>query len=449
MTSHLFNSRLAVALVAAGLLAVQLPAAESPKASPAQAQAVTLKVGDHAPALKVSRWVKGQPVEALKKGELYVVEFWATWCGPCKAAMPHLTELAKKYAGKVTFIGVNIKESGSPEAVDAKVSKFVEGMGDKMGYTVAQDTRDSFMDKTWMKAGGHEGIPQSFIVDREGRIVWEGHPTELDKFLEKIVAGTFKLQEAKADVAAVAQRAKEWETASKAFEPFDIPIRKALLANDWATALRLCDEAESKYPDLKRVHQMAKPLRIQALAGSAPDKVQPLLEKDFTEPSVQSYMSAAGALLALREKGRRWNELGLAYLDKAAALDTDKGKDYDAWRFPFLIHVDDARAHAIYEAAKAKDPQRANELINWIEGEGVSKAWLEIARVNLEEQTKNPAMGIGPLGNLAKVYFYLGRVEEAIQAQEKWISFLNGKKAPAAYVLDAEAALKKYQAAKK
>src|SRR5689334_25163119 len=75
----------------------------------------SLTVGSPAPAIKVAKWVKGKPVNSLKKGNVYVVEFWATWCGPCKQSIPHLTELAKKYAGKATFIGVSSFEKNAPK----------------------------------------------------------------------------------------------------------------------------------------------------------------------------------------------------------------------------------------------------------------------------------------------------------------------------------------------
>jgi thiol-disulfide isomerase/thioredoxin len=58
-------------------------------ALPAYAQ--SLKIGDKAPSLEVSRWVKGEKVERLEKDQTYVVEFWATWCGPCIQTIPHLT----------------------------------------------------------------------------------------------------------------------------------------------------------------------------------------------------------------------------------------------------------------------------------------------------------------------------------------------------------------------
>src|SRR6476661_706165 len=70
-----------------------------------------LNLGDAAPPLVVSRWVKGEKFETFEPGKTYVVEFWATWCGPCRASIPHLTELARKYkdAG-VRVVGVDVWE---------------------------------------------------------------------------------------------------------------------------------------------------------------------------------------------------------------------------------------------------------------------------------------------------------------------------------------------------
>lgn len=158
--------------------------------------AAKLNIGDKAPTIKVAKWIKGPAVDKLDTGKIYVIEFWATWCGPCKATIPHLTELSKKYKNKVTFAGISVWERGD-------VAAFVKNMGDKMGYSVATDDSAGFMAKNWMEAANQTGIPTAFIVDK-GKIAWIGHPMrDLDKTLGLIIEGKF-------DVASYAkQRAEE------------------------------------------------------------------------------------------------------------------------------------------------------------------------------------------------------------------------------------------------
>ncbi|GAB4467783.1 MAG: hypothetical protein OHK0029_39840 [Armatimonadaceae bacterium] len=163
------------------------------------ARAENLEISSPAPAVKVAKFVKGTPANMVKSGDSYtfkpgtihVVEFWATWCGPCRVSIPHITELAQKYKDKITVTGVSISE-GDP-AYLAKVEKFVNEMGDKMAYNVAVDTepQGGFMAKNWMDAAGQNGIPTAFIVGKDGKIAWIGHPMAMDKPLAEIVAGTY------------------------------------------------------------------------------------------------------------------------------------------------------------------------------------------------------------------------------------------------------------------
>jgi len=172
-------------------------------AVPAAVRAQSLSVGNPAPPLSVSKWVKGEKFETLDPDQTYVVEFWATWCGPCRVSIPHLTELQHKYKDKVKFIGVSVWEQDQDN-----VAPFVKKMGDKMDYSVALDDvpdgekgSEGKMPRAWMKASESDGIPTAFIVSK-GKIAWIGHPMEMDKPLAEVTSGDF-------DVSAAAGKLKE------------------------------------------------------------------------------------------------------------------------------------------------------------------------------------------------------------------------------------------------
>ena len=164
------------------------------------------KLGDKAQALTISEWVKGSAVDVTDGKNIYVVEFWATWCGPCRNTIPHLTELQKKYKDQgVVFVGVS-----SEKAEDVK--PFVQEMGDKMDYNVAVD-KDDATDKAYMEAYGQNGIPCAFIINKESQVVWVGHPMEMETHLKEVIEGKYdlnaalKLEEVRANVEEYAELA--------------------------------------------------------------------------------------------------------------------------------------------------------------------------------------------------------------------------------------------------
>jgi thiol-disulfide isomerase/thioredoxin len=147
------------------------------------------ELGEPAAPLDIAEWVKGDAVDlaAVKGKKIVVVEFWATWCGPCRTSIPHLTELQKKFKDRgVIFVGVS-------DETPSKVRPFVDNMGDQMDYTVAVD-RNRKTSAGYMGAYGVNGIPHAFIVDKEGRVAWHGHPmAAMDKVLDRLAANTFDL----------------------------------------------------------------------------------------------------------------------------------------------------------------------------------------------------------------------------------------------------------------
>ena len=108
------------------------------------------------------------------KGKPAIVEFWATWCPPCRALVPHLNEINKKYQDKgLVVIGITNEDKDT-------VEKFRKAT--PMEYHIALDKKE-LGDKL-----GVVGIPHAFLVDKDGKIVWEGLAVELNESeIKKIV----------------------------------------------------------------------------------------------------------------------------------------------------------------------------------------------------------------------------------------------------------------------
>ena len=202
----------------------------------------------------MSEWLKGQPVTELKEDHTYVVEFWATWCGPCRTSIPHLSKLQKAYGDKITFIGVSVWERDW-----SKVAPFVEEMGDEMNYRVARDlvpegSEHGLMAQNWLRAAKQDGIPAAFVVSG-GKIAWIGHPMEIDGPLKRIAAGEWNMEEAAAKARlAMARKAK--------IEQYEKEIMTAMRASEYDKALAALDKLVAVDP--KRASNVAG-LRFELL----------------------------------------------------------------------------------------------------------------------------------------------------------------------------------------
>ncbi|MDB5385242.1 MAG: resA 8 [Planctomycetaceae bacterium] len=215
----------------------------------ASAEDQPLLLGDPAPKLEVREFVKGEAVKQFASGKVYVVEFWATWCGPCLETIPHLTELQKKNP-EVIFLGVSLDEQTSD------VTAFVKEMGDKMDYRVAIDTRtkdvkDGLMHKSWLAASLQEGIPVAFIVNKEGKVAWIGHPGELEDPLSQIVTGKW-------DLAAEVKKYTEAIAVKKQAAALEAEFATTVEAKKYKQALELVEKAITANPSLETEWAVAK-----------------------------------------------------------------------------------------------------------------------------------------------------------------------------------------------
>lgn len=158
--------------------------------------AAELTIGSKAPAIQVEHWVqngegKYKPLEEFEEGKVYVIEFWATWCPPCRTAMPHISEIQEKYASKgVTVVSI------SDEDLETVKGFLEEQQGEKTfgeitkNYCLTTDP-DRSVHKDYMEAANQNGIPTAFLVGKSGIVEWIGHPMEMDEPLEKVVAGSW------------------------------------------------------------------------------------------------------------------------------------------------------------------------------------------------------------------------------------------------------------------
>lgn len=125
---------------------------------------------DPAPGFKLTS-LDGKPLtlEALR-GKVVFLNFWATWCGPCRAEVPDLVALQEQYKGRLQIIGLNVDDDDA-----AEVQKYVEETG--INYPVAMTS-----DAIRMEYGGIPALPTSFVLDTEGRVV-QKHTGLLDPAL--------------------------------------------------------------------------------------------------------------------------------------------------------------------------------------------------------------------------------------------------------------------------
>ncbi|MBB6051453.1 redoxin family protein [Armatimonas rosea] len=307
-------------------------------AAPSQAQ--VLKAGSPAPKIQIAEWLKGAPVSAFKKGEVYVIEFWATWCGPCRENMPHLTELQKKYP-KAKILGISVLEPDTKQ-----VKPFVAKMGTKMGYTIGREVvtqgkgRDEgTMNQTWLKPAGQNGIPVAFVVDRQSKIAWIGHPMYLERPLKAVLDGSWKYEMAalpppeEAEMQQLSQKFMQLRTDGKATEALQVferlsklnPMANKMFGIDRVILLHQVGKLAEAEKALKTVLDgMTSPMDLAVAAMMGGERTAPV---GWTDRARTLFLARLDAFEAAGEGKDALSSYGIAYFynelgspDKARAI---------------------------------------------------------------------------------------------------------------------------------
>jgi cytochrome c biogenesis protein CcmG/thiol:disulfide interchange protein DsbE len=100
------------------------------------------------------------------KGKFVLVDFWATWCGPCRASIPHLNALQMKFKDRLVVIGLSDETAAEVKAMKSPV----------IGYFVAVDTKSRMSNEAEVR-----GIPHAILLDPDGIVRFEGNPGYLDE----------------------------------------------------------------------------------------------------------------------------------------------------------------------------------------------------------------------------------------------------------------------------
>jgi len=323
------------------------------------AAAADLDVGSPAPPLNIEKWIAGEPVVLAdgKDKNIYVVEFWATWCGPCIRTIPHMSKMAKLFEKQgVKVIGVSI----DGENTRSNVEPFVKKMGKKMDYVVALDKlppddevkpadekeekkekkddgkeaegkepsktkKELTTSQRYLEAAEVEGIPHAFVVGKDGKIAWHGHPMNgLDRKLAEMVGD------------------KEYAERAKKIEQIRENIGSAFQDEKFDEALAGLEELQKLEPNDSLYRVRYHVLLVRKKDAPAAALIASQILKSVDDPEILNEFSW-GLLTDEELEGVRDTKLALEVAKKAN--DLTAGKDWS---------IVDTYARALFETGDKK-----------------------------------------------------------------------------------------------
>jgi thiol-disulfide isomerase/thioredoxin len=293
-------------LLLAAIISQAQAATQAATAAQAAPPTLALSIGSKAPIPEISDFVRGEKPTFFEPGKVYVIEFWATWCPPCRQSMPHLTKLAEDMKSKgVVIVGISDEKV---ETVRTFLEK--EEWKQKARYTLATDP-DRSTHKAYMEASGQGGIPTAFIV-REGVVQWIGHPMEMDAPLAKVVDGTWDSKTAKQTFEdAVAEEMKAMGRQND--------MTKAIDSKDWDKAIAMIDAEIATAKGEEALQSKVQKAQILLIAGRGDAAYALCAELVKEDPNVRTYI--ATSVLRIPDVADRRVDVAIGWLSDVVTAD--------------------------------------------------------------------------------------------------------------------------------